>query len=131
MLDKKGLSATSPRSIEKVTRGLEETRGWLEVNTPLDARLRLYYQTANRLAAPYWLRRELGDDRAWLVHLCFLNDPTHKSPRLRATREQWELAFAAASVHLGLKKSVPNYEHVFLNRVPRPPISLEPPLLPD
>jgi hypothetical protein len=131
MLDNKGLSATSPRSIEKITRALEETQRWLAVDTPLEAWLRPYYQTANRLAALYWLRRELGDDRAWLVHLCFLNDPTHKSPRLRSTREQWELAFAAAAAHLGLQKSVPNYAHVFLDGVPRPPTRLEPPLLPD
>jgi len=105
------------------------TRRWVAVDTELEAWLRPFYQTANRLTALYWLRRELGDDRAWLVHLCFLKDPTHKSPELRSTREQWEFAFATAAEHLGLKKSVPNYAHVFLNGIPRPPTNLERPAL--
>jgi hypothetical protein len=126
MIDKKGLSATSPRSIEKITRGLEETQRWLEVDKPLEAWLRPYYQTANRLAALHWLRRELGVDRAWLAYLCFLNDPTHSSPKLRSTRKQWDAAFAVAHAHLGLEEPVPNYAHVFLDGVLRPPTSLEP-----
>ena len=115
MQDEKGLSATSEVSIERIKAALEATQRSLGVNKPVEAWLRPYYQTANRLAALYWLRRELGDDRAWLVHLCFLNDPSH----IASTREQWEAAFAAADNHLGLHESVPNYAHVFLGGLTR------------
>lgn len=116
MRDEKGLSATSPASIERIQAALAETQRWLEVDKPMEAWLRPYYQTANRLAMLYWLRRELGDDRAWLVHLCFLNDPTH----IISTRQQWEVAFVEADAHLGLRHPVPNYAHVFLDGIARP-----------
>lgn len=120
MLDKKGLSATNPRSIEKITRALEETRASLGASAPVEAWLRPHYRTANRLAALLWLQRKLGDDRAWLVHLCFLDDRTHDSPLLHSTREQWEEAFDAANRHLGITEPVPNYAYVFLDGLLRP-----------
>ena len=118
MRDKKGLSATSPASIEKIEQALDETQRWLNVDKPLEAWLRPYYQTANRLAMLYWLRRQLGDDRAWLVHLCFLNDPTH----VKSTREQWLQAFQLADKHLGLHRPVPNYAHIFLQGLSVPSV---------
>ena len=120
MSDTKGAGASSPRSIAKIDLAIAETQRWLDANAPVGAWLRPYYQTANRLATLYWLRRELGDDHGWLVHLCFLNDPTHQSARLRSTREQWSVAFEKADAHLGLERPVPNYAHVFLDGVPRP-----------
>jgi hypothetical protein len=60
------------------------------------------------------------ENHGWLVHLCFLNDPTHQSDRFRSTREQWSVAFKEADAHLGLGRPVPNYAHVFLDGVPRP-----------
>lgn len=116
MRDRKGLSATSPTSVEKIHAALAETQRCLKVDRPVESWLRPYYQTANRLAMLYWLRRQLGDDRAWLVHLCFLNDPTHT----RSTREQWAEAFLVADEHLGLQHPVPNYAHVFLDGLRRP-----------
>lgn len=120
MSDTKGAGASSPTSIAKIDRAIAETQRWLDVNTPVRDWLRPYYQTANRLATLYWLRRELGDDHGWLVHLCFLNDPTHKSPRFRSTRDQWIVAFKEADAHLALERPVPNYAHVFLDGLPRP-----------
>jgi hypothetical protein len=120
MRDQQGLGATNFRSIATIERALKETQCWLGVDKPVDAWKRPYYQTANRLATLYWLCRELGDNKAWLVHLCFLNDRSHNSPLLQSTREQWKVAFAEANAHLGLAKPVPNYAHVFLDGLPRP-----------
>ena len=119
MRDSKGLSATSPVSIEKIQAALAETQRWLNVDKPVESWLRPYYQTANRLAMLYWLRRQLRDDRAWLVHLCFLNDPTHTE----STRGQWAGAFRIVDEHLGLQHPVPNYAHVFLDGLPRPDLA--------
>jgi hypothetical protein len=116
MRDEKGSGATNPASREKIARSLEDTRQWLEASAPLEAWLRPYYQTANRLATLYWLRRELGPHGGWLIHLCFLNDPTH----VRSTREEWDTAFREAEEHLGLTRPIPNYAHVFLPGVARP-----------
>jgi hypothetical protein len=120
MLDKKGLGATSPRSIEAITRALEETRDWLEPTAPLEAWLRRYYQTANRLAALHWLRRELGDDRAWLVHLCVLDYPRTSRPSCAQPLNSGTRRSRRPTNTSGLASRCRNYAHVFLDGLPRP-----------
>jgi hypothetical protein len=115
MFDEKGCAATSPRSLAKIESALAETQAWLDVEQPVDTWLRPLYQTANRLATLHWLMKQL-DGRAWLVHLCFLNDPTH----IRSTREEWEREFDRADALLGLTQPVPNYAHVYLEGLRRP-----------
>jgi hypothetical protein len=115
MYDEKGCAATSPVSLAKIRAALSETQAWLGVERPVDTWMRPLYQTANRLATLRWLMERL-DERAWLVHLCFLNDPTH----IRSTREEWETAFDEADALLGIARRVPNYAHVFLDGLSRP-----------
>jgi hypothetical protein len=122
MRDEKGSAAKALRSIEKIHAALNETREWLDAQAPLEHWLSPYYQTANRLATLYWLHRGL-EGKAWLVHLCFLDDPTHTAPQMHSTLHQWENAFDAADAHLGLHRPVPNYAHVFLPGLPRPNIN--------
>jgi hypothetical protein len=119
MRDPQGLGATTLRSIATIERALKETQRWLGVDKPVSAWTRPYYQSANRLATLYWLLRELGANGGWLVHLCFLNDQSHRSPELRSTREQWKVAFADADAHLGITRPIPNYTHVFLDGLAR------------
>lgn len=69
MQDQKGAGATRPASIAKIRAAIEETQRALGVIVPVEAWLRPYHQTANRLATLHWLRRELGASRSWLVHL--------------------------------------------------------------
>lgn len=114
MYDERGCDAKDPRSIAKIETALAATQSSLGVRKPVEAWMRPLYQTANRLAMLHWLRAKL-DGRAWLVHVCFLNDPTH----IRSTREQWEQAFDAADELLGITRPVPNYAHVFLDGVNR------------
>lgn len=115
MYDEKGCAASSPASLEKIRTALGETQRWLGVDRPVESWLRPLYQTANRLATLRWLIEQL-EGRAWLVHLCFLDDPTH----IRSTRREWEDAFRTADQLLGIERTVPNYAHVFLNGLPRP-----------
>jgi aromatic ring-cleaving dioxygenase len=115
MYDKKGCSASSVDSLAKIRTALVETQRWLGVDRPVESWLRPLYQTANRLATLHWLMEQL-DGRAWLVHLCFINDPTH----IRSTRGEWDDAFDAAGRALGIERPVPNYAHVFLEGLPRP-----------
>ena len=115
MYDNRGCAASSVASLEKIRTALVETQRWLSVDRPVESWLRPLYQTANRLATLHWLMEQL-DGRAWLVHLCFINDATH----IRSTRSEWEDAFDEADRALGIERPVPNYAHVFLEGLPRP-----------
>jgi aromatic ring-cleaving dioxygenase len=117
MYDKAGCSATSARSLAKIEAALVATQIWLGVDQPVETWMRPLYQTANRLATLKWLMDNL-DDRAWLVHLCFVDDRTHPE-RMRASQEEWEQALGVASAQLGIKQRVPHYAHVFLDGLER------------
>src|SRR4051794_24660835 len=104
MYDEKGCAASSPASLEKIRTALRETQEWLGGGGTGESWLRPLYQTANRLATLRWLVEQL-EGRAWLVHLCFLDDPTH----IRSTRREWEDAFNTADQTLGIERPVPNY----------------------
>jgi hypothetical protein len=55
-----------------------------------------HYQSANSLAHLYFFR-EVVRTPAWLIHVCFTNDP-----RSRTTEAEWRRALGAASAELGL-----------------------------
>lgn len=118
MFDKAGCGATATSSLSKIKAALDETRNWLGVKAPLQPWLGGYYQLANRLAALYWLQREL-EGRAWLVHLLFTDDQSHPAG-LATSKAGWDAALNAAYRTLGLPAVVPNYVPVFLPALPRP-----------
>jgi hypothetical protein len=109
MFHEGGCGATDPRSIAKIEKAIAATQEWLGVQKPVATWMGSLYQTANRLSTLHWLRGKLHGC-AWLVHLCFLDDPTH----IRSAREEWEKAFDEADALLGITQRVPNYAHVFL-----------------
>ncbi|WKW12840.1 hypothetical protein Strain138_002840 [Pseudogemmatithrix spongiicola] len=90
-----GCQAKDPRSIELIDAALDGTKAWLGVPREADWKGELY-QYANRLAHVRFLR-ERGVE-AWLVNLCFVDDPT-KNPTDAAT---WKSALTQAKIDLGL-----------------------------
>lgn len=107
-----GCQAKSQRSLELIDAALAETRRWLGVTTDSNWKGELY-QYANRLAHVRFLR-QLGVD-AWLVNLCFVNDPT-KSPTDERT---WRKALAQAKQDLGLPSLSDVAVDVLLPGLPR------------
>lgn len=90
-----GCQAKDPNSIRLIDAALDDTKRWL--NVPVDRNWKGdLYQYANRLAHVRFLR-DLGVD-AWLVNLCFVNDPT-KNPTDEST---WRDALAQAKKDLGV-----------------------------
>ena len=90
-----GCLAKDPRSLQLINAALNGTKAWLGVARDVDWKGELY-QYANRLAHVRFLR-ERGVE-AWLVNLCFVNDPT-KCPTDAPT---WTRALAQAKQDLGL-----------------------------
>ena len=101
-----GASAT-PR--KKIKAALDRTKGWL--GGPEDANWTgPLYQSANRLAHLYFFRKVVHVP-AWLVNICFLNDPHGPT-----TREGWEQALPQLRAELGLAGvTVPFTADVFLD----------------
>jgi hypothetical protein len=95
------------RSRTKIERSLAEARQWLEAGE--GDWCGSFYQLANRLAHVYFLRERAGTP-AWLVNLCFVDDP--RSP---TSEEEWQQGLAAARAALGLGPApVPYVADVFL-----------------
>lgn len=90
-----GCQAKNPRSLELIDSALNGTKAWLGVSPTVDWKGELY-QYANRLAHVRFLR-EQGVE-AWLVNLCFVDDPT-KNPTDAGT---WTRALSCAKQDLGL-----------------------------
>jgi hypothetical protein len=90
-----GCQAKAPRSIELIDAALDATKAWLGAPHVADWKGELY-QYANRLAHVRFLR-ERGIE-AWLINLCFLDDPT-KNPTDAAT---WTSALTQAKKDLCL-----------------------------
>ena len=113
-----GCKAT-PESLEKISASLAATKAWLGVNPALDwlgrssyrlenrTRNGSLYQMANRIAHLYFFREVLGIE-AWLVNLCFLDDP--HSPTSQAS---WDSGLSEVKRNLGLT-TVPFAVDVFL-----------------
>ena len=66
------------------------------------------YQSANRLAHLYFIRERLNSF-AWLVNLCFINDPIGPADRVA-----WEAELTKVKVQLGINSPVPFVINVFL-----------------
>lgn len=90
-----GCQARDLESIRLIDAALDDTKRWLGVPADRDWKGDLY-QYANRLAHVRFLR-DLGVE-AWLVNLCFLDDPT-KNPTNAGT---WTAALAQAKKDLGV-----------------------------
>jgi hypothetical protein len=90
-----GCQAKDPRSIELIDAALDATKAWLGAPQDADWKGELY-QYANRLAHVRFLR-DRGVE-AWLVNLCFVNDPT-KNP---TDAGAWMSALTQAKKDLGL-----------------------------
>lgn len=90
-----GCQAKDPKSIAMIDAALADTKRWLGVSADRNWKGDLY-QYANRLAHVRFLR-DLGVD-AWLVNLCFVNDPT-KNPTDEHT---WRAALKQAKKDLGV-----------------------------
>lgn len=107
-----GCKATSPAR-EQIASALETTQRWFGIPEDAEAWMGSLYQSANRYAHLYWLRKVLGVE-AWLVHLLFLDDATHEG----ATREQWEAELPRVEQALGLSGiAMPYADHAFLPAV--------------
>lgn len=103
-----GCEATNPNSLRLIAESLSKTKAWAEVDEQADW-LGPLYQYANRLAHVYFLREICGVD-AWLVNLCFVEDP-HRPTSLR----RWQRQFPIIKEALGFKgKKVPFAVDVFL-----------------
>jgi len=82
-------------SRKKIVRALALTQRWLGLPEDGEAWTGELYQTANRLAHLYFLRRARID--AWLVNLLIVGDP--RSP---TTRPTWDRALRSVDMELGL-----------------------------
>jgi len=98
----------SPESRAKISKALSVAKRWLQVPDEFDW-LGPLYQSANRLAHLYFFR-EVLQVPAWLVNVCFLDDP--HSP---TSRQQWQEGLRRIKAELGLSgKMAPNYTDVLL-----------------
>lgn len=93
--------AKSPTSVAKIDAALAQTKRWLGVQKEIDWKVG-FSQFANRLAHLYFLHEIAGQPAAWLVNLCFLDDPHH--PTLA---HEWECGLGEARKKLALPASVP------------------------
>jgi hypothetical protein len=115
-----GGCAATETSRRRIVEALRATQDWLGVDIPVETWLdplrpdepghSSVYQSANRYAHLYWLRKIAGVD-AWLVHLLFVNDPTFGT----TSREEWDFALPRIEADLGLTDvQIPYAGHVFL-----------------
>jgi hypothetical protein len=99
-----GAGARSRRRIEQA---LAATKASLGADAQADWLGRLY-QFANRLAHVYLLRERLRVP-AWLVNVCFTDDP-----HAPTTLAQWQAALPPVHAELGLGEDLPFVSTVFL-----------------
>jgi hypothetical protein len=104
-----GAGTSSRTRIEEM---LGTTKVWLSADAQADWTGPLY-QSANRLAHLYLLRERLGVP-AWLVNVCFTDDP--HSP---TTLAEWQAALPALDNKLGLINDPPFVSTVFLRAAER------------
>lgn len=95
------------RSRSRIEHALAATKASLGADAQADWLGRLY-QFANRLAHVYLLRERLSVP-AWLVNVCFTDDP--HSP---TTLAQWQAALPPVHAELGLGENLPFVSTVFL-----------------
>jgi hypothetical protein len=95
------------RSRSRIEQALTATKAWFGANAEADW-LGHLYQFANRLAHVYLLRERLGVP-AWLINVCFTDDP--HSP---TTLTEWQSALPSLHTELGLIEDPPFISTVFL-----------------
>jgi hypothetical protein len=99
----------SPASRLRIEEALAETQLAFGLEPNLEPWLERYYQSANRYAHLHWLR-ELGVE-AWLTHLLFLDDRTHKP----TSRVAWDAELPPIKRDLGVAdRAIPHAADVFL-----------------
>jgi len=98
--------AKDPVSLVKIDAALAQAKRWLQVPPGTDWKGD-FYQMANRCAHLYFFREVLGIE-AWLVNLCFVDDP--HSP---TTRGEWENGLAGIKREFGAAE-IPFCANVFL-----------------
>lgn len=106
-----GCEAKEP-SLTRIRNSIERTKAWLGAeggNWTGE-----YYQFANRLAHLYFLR-EICGVQAWLVNLCFFDDP-HRPIREAVWRDSLE--FPAKALGIG-NVEVPFYRELFMPALDR------------
>jgi hypothetical protein len=96
----------------KIDDALRATSDWLNATCTPSWTGRLY-QYANRLAHLYFLR-ELGEREAWLINLCFVDDP-HRPTSVA----EWHTALPRFGLELGLTHRSPWVADVLLPALPR------------
>jgi hypothetical protein len=101
----------SSRSRELILRSFTASKRWCRANPESDWTGPLY-QSASRLAHLYFVRELLGCS-AWLVNLCFLNDPIGP-----VDQDAWKVELINVKASLGLTSSVPFAIDVFLPALP-------------
>ena len=108
-----GCGATDA-SLQQILRALCKTKEWLEVSPAADWTGKLY-QSANRLAHLYFLRKIAGID-AYLLNVYFMNDSHWQNSA--KTVQEWKPAIQDVQRRLGLTSPVPFSEEVFLDAQP-------------
>lgn len=104
-----GCKAT-PDAATKIEKALGATQRWLGLHEDPARWTGSLYQSANRLAHLYWLREVAGVE-AWLAHVLFVDDRTHKA----ASRAEWERALPDVDRDLGIDAvDLPYAGHAFL-----------------
>jgi hypothetical protein len=106
---------------EKISRAIASTQRWLGVEENPDLWLGDLFQSANRLAHLYWLR-EVARVDAWLVHLLFTNDHTHRA----ASREEWEAETPSVDRDLGLLSDCEFADHAYLPALAQEELTRQP-----
>lgn len=99
-----GAGSTSRLKIEK---SLSKTKQWLNISSTTNWTGSLY-QSANHLAHLYFFR-EIVNIEAWLINICFLNDP-HSPTKI----EEWKRELIPINAGLGLSCPSPYTVNVFL-----------------
>lgn len=105
-------SGASTKSLQQISKSLEETRAFLNVNNSVNW-ARTFFQYTNRLAHLYLLRQLNGID-AYLVNVYFLHEAHMHGP---STIEEWKGALALLKAHLGIgrTKLSPFIKEVFID----------------
>ena len=107
-LQGRGSGATSQKSIEKITRSLNETQQFLGVDLSIDWARSPYFQFANRLAFLYWFHERNYRD-AYLVLLYFLNDQAmvRRNISVPRTSADWKPALECQDRIMGIPQGYP------------------------
>ncbi len=116
-------TAKSRESLDLIDASLARTKKWLNADLAVNWRGRFryqqngkelagcLYQSANRLAHLFFFREVLGID-AWLVNICFVDDPYKPT-----TRAEWEVGLARAKKNMGIPGEIPYCVNVLLPAV--------------